>query len=105
MSIEVDGAGAFEEDAWLGRELRVGEARIRPAGHVGRCIVTSMDPETGALDVPTLDLLRDLRADADTTEPLALGVWGSVLSPGTVAIGDELRLSDTGEHADLAGGR
>jgi uncharacterized protein YcbX len=95
MSIEIEGAGAFAEDGWLGRELIVGEATIRPRGHVGRCIVTSRDPETGVLDVPTLDLLRDLRGDAATTEPLAMGVWGEVLTPGRVALGDPVRLGDT----------
>ncbi len=94
MSIEIEGAGAFAEDGWLGRELIVGEATIRPRGHVGRCIVTSRDPETGQVDVPTLDLLRDLRADAATTEPLAMGVWGEVLTPGRVALGDPVQLGE-----------
>ncbi len=92
MSIEIEGAGAFSEDGWLGCELAVGGAVIRPRGHVGRCIVTSRDPETGEVDVPTLDLLRELRGAAATTEPLALGVWGEVIEPGEVAVGDELRL-------------
>jgi MOSC domain-containing protein len=92
MSIEIDGAGAFAEDGWLGREIHIGEATIRPRGHVGRCIVTSRDPETGVVDVPTLDLLRDLRGAAATTEPLALGVWGEVLVPGEVRVGDAVRL-------------
>ncbi|MCW3032825.1 MAG: uncharacterized protein QOK19_1009 [Solirubrobacteraceae bacterium] len=91
MSIEIEGAGAFAEDGWIGTELHVGEATIRPRGHVGRCIVTSRDPETGVVDVPTLDLLRDLRGGAATTEPLALGVWGEVLIPGEVRVGDPIR--------------
>jgi uncharacterized protein YcbX len=95
MSIEIEGAGSFAEDGWLGRELRVGEATIRLRGHVGRCIVTSRDPETGAVDVPTLDLLRELRADVETTEPLALGVWGEVLVPGDVRVGDAVSLGAT----------
>jgi uncharacterized protein YcbX len=101
MSIEVDGVRAFEEDGWIGRELRVGEALLRPAGHVGRCSITSRDPETGAVDVPTLELLRELRAGAETTEPLALGVYGEVLEPGDVALGDTVEVGD----ADLAGRR
>src|SRR5436309_2324702 len=73
MSIELSGAAAHEEDDWIGREIAVGEARIRLTGHVGRCIITSRHPETGDVDVPTLDLLRDYRGDAQTTEPLAFG--------------------------------
>jgi uncharacterized protein YcbX len=92
MSIEIEGVGPFAEDAWLGREIHVGEATIRPRGHVGRCIVTSRDPDTGVVDVPTLDLLRDLRGAAATTEPLALGIWGEVLVPGEVRVGDAVWL-------------
>jgi hypothetical protein len=96
MSIEIEGAGPFAEDGWLEAEVSVGEATIRPRGHVGRCIVTSRDPESGVVDVPTLDLLRDLRGDAPTSEPLAIGVWGEVLVPGEVCLGDPVRLGDNG---------
>ncbi|MGA2320535.1 MAG: MOSC N-terminal beta barrel domain-containing protein [Solirubrobacteraceae bacterium] len=88
MSIEIDGADPFEEDHWLGRELLVGAARVVLRGHVGRCIVTSRNPETGEIDLPTLDHLRSLRAGARTSEPLALGVYGSVLQPRAVSVGD-----------------
>jgi uncharacterized protein YcbX len=88
MSIEVTGAGPHEEDGWIGREMTVGEARIILSGHVGRCIVTSRHPETGEVDLPTLDLLREYRATARTTEPLALGVYGAVLRAGVVRVGD-----------------
>ncbi len=105
MSIELAGAEPFEEEQWLGRELRVGEAILRPLGHVGRCLVTSRDPDTGVVDVPTLDLLRELRGDAATTEPLALGVHAAVLVPGAAAIGDAVEMLDTARHADRPGRR
>lgn len=91
MSIELSGAAAHEEDDWIGREIAVGEARIRLTGHVGRCIITSRHPETGDVDVPTLDLLRDYRGDAQTTEPLAFGVYGSVVRDGMVEVGDAVQ--------------
>jgi uncharacterized protein YcbX len=93
MSIEVTGAGPHEEDAWIGRELTLGAARVRLRGHVGRCIVTSRNPETGHLDLPTLDLLRVYREGAETTEPLAFGVYGTVLEEGLVRVGDAVELS------------
>ena len=36
-------------------------------GHVGRCLITSRDPDTGEVDLPTLDMLRELprRVDDD----------------------------------------
>src|SRR6478752_410836 len=76
MSIEVSGTAAHAEDAWIGREVALGGARVLVLGHVGRCIVTSRHPESGVLDLPTLEILRDYRAGAETTEPLAFGVYG-----------------------------
>jgi uncharacterized protein YcbX len=92
MSIELAGADPHEEDRWVGRELRVGEARVLLHGHVGRCIVTSRHPESGEVDLPTLELLRAYRDGAPTTEPLAFGVYGAVLEEGVVRIGDAVAL-------------
>jgi uncharacterized protein YcbX len=93
MSIEVSGTAPHEEDAWIGRELELGGARVLLLGHVGRCIVTSRHPESGVVDLPTLEILRDYRADAETTEPLAFGVHGSVLREGLVNVGDRVELA------------
>jgi uncharacterized protein YcbX len=92
MTIELDGVEPFAEDGWLGRELRVGDATIRPRGHVGRCIVTSRHPENGLVDLPTLDLLRSFRSGLETTEPLPFGVYGKVVRPGAVRVGDRVEL-------------
>jgi uncharacterized protein len=94
MTIELDGCEPFAEDAWIGRELRIGGARLRPMGNVGRCTVTTLDPETGEVDVPTLDLLRELRSGAATSEPLAIGVHCAVIEPGEVALGDAVEVED-----------
>jgi MOSC domain-containing protein len=92
MTIELDGCEPFAEDRWIGRELRIGGAKLRPMGNVGRCTVTTLDPETGEVDLPTLDLLREMRGDAGTTEPLAIGVHCAVLEPGEVAVGDPVEV-------------
>ncbi len=92
MSIELEGSEAFEEDRWVGRELQIGETRVKVHGHVGRCLVTGRDPESGETDVSMLDHLRAARAEADTTEPLALGVYGAVSLPGLVSLGDPVEL-------------
>jgi uncharacterized protein len=90
MLIEVDGVAAHAEDGWLGQRLRVGTAVLRFDGHVGRCLVTGRDPETGEVNTPTLDVLRGYRTGLETTEPLPFGVYGRVLRPGTVRVGDTL---------------
>jgi uncharacterized protein YcbX len=66
----------------------LGAARVLWRGHVGRCIVTSRDPDSGVVDLPTLDILRVYRDGAGTTEPLAFGVHGAVLGAGLVRVGD-----------------
>jgi uncharacterized protein YcbX len=89
MLVVVDGLDeAHEEDTWVGERIGVGGAVVRVRGHVGRCNITHRDPETGSADLPTLDLLRSYRAGLDTTEPLAFGVYGEVLEPGRIAVGD-----------------
>ena len=88
MLIEVDGIAAHEEDAWVGAHVRIGEVLVRFGGHVGRCLITSRDPESGVVDLPTLDVIRDYRGAADATEPLPFGIYGEVVEPGRVAVGD-----------------
>ena len=92
MLIEIDGVGAHAEDRWVGSgsPVRVGGALVAFGGHVGRCLITSRDPDTGVVDLPTLDILGDYRRGLETTEPLPFGIWGRVLDPGTVRVGDEV---------------
>ena len=92
MLIEVDGVEAHEEDGWVGRSVSVGAARLTMNGHVGRCLITSRDPDTGEVDLPTLDALGAYRRDVPSTEPLPFGIYGRVLEPGIVRVGDAIDL-------------
>lgn len=88
MLFEVDGIAAHAEDEWVGRPLALGAATILARGHVGRCIVTTLDPDSGERDHDTLGALAGYRRGAGTTEPLACGIYGEVLEPGSVRVGD-----------------
>jgi uncharacterized protein len=90
MLVEVDGLCAHEEDTWVGRRAQIGDAVVAFGGHVGRCLITSRDPDSGQIDLPTLDILRDYRGDVESTEPLPFGVYGSVLEGGVVRVGDKV---------------
>jgi uncharacterized protein len=92
MLIEVDGVEAHEEDAWVGRSVRVGEAVVQFEGHVGRCVITTRHPETGIVDARTLKILGRYRQDVESTEPLPFGVYGRVLEPGAIGVGDAVTL-------------
>jgi uncharacterized protein YcbX len=96
MLIEIDGVPAHAEDGWVGRAARIGEALVSFNGHVGRCLITSRHPETGTVDLPTLELLSGYRSRLSTTEPLAFGIHGEVLEPGTVRLGDAVQLDGSG---------
>ncbi len=90
MLIEADGIPPHAEDAWVGERVRIGEAVVRWHGHVGRCLVTSRDPDTGAVDLPTLEILGRYRGKEPTTEPLPFGIYGEVLTGGPVRVGDAI---------------
>ena len=96
MLIEVDGLGAHEEDSWVDGHTRVGEAMLRWRGHVGRCLVTSRDPETGIIDVPMLDVLGEYRRSVPSTEPLPFGIYGEVSQAGCVRVGDTVEWIGSG---------
>jgi hypothetical protein len=88
MLIEVDGLAAHAEDGWVGRTVRIGDARIHFHGHVGRCVVTTRGPDTGIVDFPTLKLLAGYRRDPAFTEEVCFGIHGEVLETGRVTVGD-----------------
>jgi uncharacterized protein YcbX len=92
MLIEIGGVDAHAEDRWVGQRVRVGESLLTMHGHVGRCLITSRDPDTAETDLPTLDLLRSYRGEEPSTEPLPFGIYGEVLEGGAVRIGDPVTL-------------
>ena len=87
MLFEIDGVDAHEEDEWLGTQVGVGDATILLNGDVGRCLVTSHDPDRGVTDLDTLGVLAKYRREG-RKEPLPFGVYGSVAVPGRVRVGD-----------------
>jgi uncharacterized protein YcbX len=87
LLFEIDGVDDHAEDEWLGTQVQVGDAVLLLNGDIGRCVVTSHDPETGITDLDTLGTLARYRREG-RNEPLPLGVYGSVAVPGRVRVGD-----------------
>jgi MOSC domain-containing protein len=94
MLIEIDGVAPHDEDGWVGDQVRIGSALLRMRGHVGRCLITSRDPETAEVDLPTLELLAQYRRELVSTEPLPFGIYGEVLEGGTVRLGDAVAVGE-----------
>lgn len=87
LVVEVDGSD-FVEDAWAGRELRVGEVVLRVGPGMTRCVMVDVDHGAAGLPEAT-GLLRLLGGVHDTD----LGVQATVLGGGSVRVGDEVRLA------------
>ena len=89
MTMVVDAADtAYVEDAWFGRELRIGDAVVRVRTAVARCGQIDMAPATGDKDGSLLKALAGYRPNTGG-EPW-FGVDAEVVVPGSVRVGDPL---------------
>jgi uncharacterized protein YcbX len=82
----VDGGGA-PEVAWLGSVLRIGGLVMRADQQDERCVIVNVDPATGARDPAVLKTLARERS-------ACIGIYGSTVQPGRVAVGDRVVLED-----------
>jgi uncharacterized protein YcbX len=89
MLVELDGCAPHEEDAWSGLRLRMGDAIVRAGAGVPRCVITTMHPDTGEPDFPTLDVLATYRRREGE---LLFGVYADVEEPGRVRVGDPVEI-------------
>jgi uncharacterized protein YcbX len=93
MTIGIEGVEPHGEDGWIGSQVCVGGATVAVREHVGRCAVTTLDPDRGVRDLDTLGTIAAYRGDVQTREPLPFGVWCEVVEPGRVAVGDPVELA------------
>jgi uncharacterized protein YcbX len=85
LLVEPSGDAWFPEDGWLGAVLRIGSVRMRVDRQDPRCVVITVDPDDLESNPA---VLRTVVAQRDTF----LGVYGSTVTPGTIAVGDEVVL-------------
>ena len=83
--VDIGDDAPFAEDAWVGRVLRLGGARFRIDKRDGRCVVITIDPETGERSPAILRAVVEERQGC-------LGVYGTTVEPGNVAVDDEVLL-------------
>jgi uncharacterized protein YcbX len=86
-NILIDGAecAAYVEDAWVGATIRIGALRMRVDKRDQRCVMVNVDPSSGARDPA---VLRAISRERQT----CLGVYGSIATPGVIAVGDAVVL-------------
>lgn len=83
--IEAAGGGEFPEDQWVARVLRIGDVRLRIDKRDGRCVVITIDPATTQRNAAILRTVVQEREGC-------LGVYGSTVEPGRIALNDEVRI-------------
>jgi uncharacterized protein YcbX len=83
-NIYVTGWPAWHEFDLLGRELSVGDARLKVVKRIVRCAATDVDPDTGIRDLTLPGTLMRSFGHADC------GVYAEVTAGGDVATGDTL---------------
>jgi hypothetical protein len=94
MLFELSGCEPHEEDTWGGRRFAVGEAVLVVGGQVDRCAVTTRDPDTGERDLDTLRVIKKYRGQREGDGAILFGVYGRVVQPGRVRVGDVLEPLD-----------
>lgn len=82
----VDG-GAAPEEGWVGSVLRIGGLVMRADQQDERCVIVNIDPATGERDAAVLKTLARERS-------ACIGIYGSTVQPGRVAVGDPVVLAD-----------
>ena len=83
--IDATDHAAYPEDAWVGATIRIGSFRMRIDKRDQRCVMVNVDPATGERDPAILRAISQARQSC-------LGVYGSVSTPGAVALGDPVVL-------------
>ena len=87
MLVHVDGTDALEEERWVGRPVRIGEAVVRVTKPDPRCRMTTRHPDTGIRDWDTLRAIKDYRG-LRNGKHLDFGVYADVEEPGRIRVGD-----------------
>lgn len=89
------------EDNWDGRTLSLGDVVLRVRTGVPRCAITGFNPATGDRDQDVMRSLIRYRAKVSLPDNMmpdyatpGFATYAEVITPGRVAVGDEVRLHD-----------
>lgn len=87
--IEASSDEPFQEDAWVGQTLHIGALQMRVDQRDGRCVVITIDPQTGKRTPAVLRTVAEQRQRC-------LGVYGSTVAPARISVSDDVRLETAG---------
>ena len=81
-----EGLEAWEEEAWIGKRLRLGSAEFEIRESIVRCLATTIDTTTGVRDVDTLSALDAMRGAK------IFGTYAEIVKSGEISLGDTLEV-------------
>lgn len=87
-NIAIEGCNPWDEFAWIGNTIRIGEIEFRIRKNVTRCLATHADPATGERDV---DIMGTLTRIIGQDQP-QFAVSIAAKHTGTIRIGDEVTI-------------
>ncbi len=80
------GAEPWAEFDWLGRDVAIGDVRLRIGKRIQRCPATDVNPDSGARD---MNIPMALKRGYGHTD---MGVYATIIAGGTMAAGDEINV-------------
>jgi MOSC domain-containing protein len=89
-NIAVDGLDTWEEQGWIGRNLRIGDVEFKAVAPVTRCLATHAHPITGKRDLPIMKTLLQLFPSERPT----FAIMMTADRGGQIRVGDKVELCD-----------
>lgn len=83
-----------QEDEWVDSDVRIGSAIIRVRMRDPRCVMTTLNPDSGERDFNTLRMITAYRTDQP--KEANFGVYGTVTQEGEIAVGDSIEIATDG---------
>ncbi|HLJ83337.1 MAG TPA: MOSC domain-containing protein [Candidatus Eremiobacteraceae bacterium] len=96
-NVLVAGDRPFQEEAWVGRYMKIGEATLKVVSPCVRCVLTTVEPETLAVDPSFLRLVAQ-------KHNASFGVYAKVVEPGAVRVDDDVAVTEGQSEPDQAQG-
>jgi uncharacterized protein len=79
-----DGFPPWSELEMVGQELRIGGVKVRILKRIERCAATEVNLQTAQRDIAVPRLIKQHYGHTD------MGIYGEVLTSGTISVGDEV---------------
>jgi len=86
-NIHLSGLSPFAELEWVGREITIGEVRLKIVQRTRRCPATEVDLETGERNIKTPKLLLK------HYDHMYMGVYAEVVHGGVITLGEAVEIA------------